>query len=70
MTTRHALKWPGRKASIIDTLRQHLPAGKRLVESFVGSGAVFLNTDYDSANAACRTLASEIIATMEASTCS
>ncbi|CAI1629007.1 DNA adenine methylase [Serratia proteamaculans] len=48
MITRPALKWLGGKASIIDTLRQHLPAGKRLVEPFVGSGAVFLNTDYDS----------------------
>lgn len=45
---RPALKWLGSKASIIDTLRQHLPEGKRLVEPFVGSGAVFLNTDYDS----------------------
>ncbi|MGP1014289.1 Dam family site-specific DNA-(adenine-N6)-methyltransferase [Serratia sp. CY66712] len=45
---RPALKWLGSKASIIDTLRQHLPAGKRLVEPFVGSGAVFLNTDYES----------------------
>lgn len=43
-----ALKWLGSKARIIDTLRQHLPEGKRLVEPFVGSGAVFLNTDYDS----------------------
>ncbi|WP_199637226.1 Dam family site-specific DNA-(adenine-N6)-methyltransferase [Serratia sp. PAMC26656] len=42
------LKWLGSKARIIDTLRQHLPEGRRLVEPFVGSGAVFLNTDYDS----------------------
>ncbi|WP_337263344.1 MULTISPECIES: Dam family site-specific DNA-(adenine-N6)-methyltransferase [unclassified Serratia (in: enterobacteria)] len=45
---RPALKWLGSKASIIDTLRPHLPEGKRLVEPFTGSGAVFLNTDYDS----------------------
>ncbi|CAI2488560.1 DNA adenine methylase [Serratia ficaria] len=45
---RPALKWLGSKAGIIDTLRQHLPEGARLVEPFVGSGAVFLNTDYDS----------------------
>ncbi|WP_309146123.1 DNA adenine methylase [Serratia marcescens] len=45
---RTALKWLGSKARIIDTLRQHLPEGRRLVEPFVGSGAVFLNTDYDS----------------------
>jgi len=47
MNARSPLKWLGSKASIIDTLRQHLPAGKRLVEPFVGSGSVFLNTDYE-----------------------
>lgn len=45
---RTPLKWLGSKAGIIDTLRQYLPKGKRLVEPFVGSGSVFLNTDYDS----------------------
>lgn len=45
---RTPLKWLGSKAGIIDTLRQHLPEGKRLIEPFVGSGSVFLNTDYDS----------------------
>lgn len=44
---RSPLKWLGSKAGIIDTLRHHLPAGKRLVEPFVGSASVFLNTDYD-----------------------
>lgn len=45
---RSPLKWLGSKAGIIDTLRQHLPEGKRLIEPFVGSGSVFLNTDYES----------------------
>ncbi|MFE8047583.1 Dam family site-specific DNA-(adenine-N6)-methyltransferase [Brenneria goodwinii] len=41
------LKWAGSKARIMETLREHLPAGKRLVEPFAGSCAVMLNTDYD-----------------------
>jgi DNA adenine methylase len=40
------LKWAGNKFRIIDRVREALPPGKRLVEPFVGSGAVFLNTDY------------------------
>jgi DNA adenine methylase len=40
------LKWAGNKYRIIDRVRAALPAGKRLVEPFVGSAAVFLNTDY------------------------
>ena len=44
---RPPLKWAGGKFRIIDDIRQLLPAGKRLIEPFVGSGAVFLNTDYD-----------------------
>ncbi|WP_319802476.1 DNA adenine methylase [Candidatus Symbiopectobacterium sp. NZEC135] len=31
------LKWAGSKARIMDTLREHLPAGQRLVEPFAGS---------------------------------
>ncbi|MGL4473846.1 MAG: Dam family site-specific DNA-(adenine-N6)-methyltransferase [Shewanella sp.] len=42
------LKWAGGKYKLVDTLRQYLPTGKRLVEPFVGAGSVFLNTDYDS----------------------
>ncbi|MGP3146039.1 DNA adenine methylase [Serratia bockelmannii] len=45
---RSPLKWAGSKARIMDTLRQHLPAGNRLVEPFAGSASVFLNTDYRS----------------------
>ncbi|HFH3796596.1 TPA: DNA adenine methylase [Yersinia enterocolitica] len=41
------LKWAGSKGRIMPTLRQHLPAGKRLVEPFAGSCSVMLNTDYD-----------------------
>jgi DNA adenine methylase len=40
------LKWAGSKYKIIDKIRQSLPSGNRLIEPFVGSGAVFLNTDY------------------------
>jgi DNA adenine methylase len=40
------LKWAGNKFRIIDRVRAALPEGRRLVEPFVGSGAVFLNTDY------------------------
>lgn len=45
---RSPLKWAGSKARIMDTLRQHLPAGNRLIEPFAGSASVFLNTDYSS----------------------
>lgn len=41
------LKWAGNKFRIIDRVKRKLPKGKRLVEPFTGSGAVFLNTDYD-----------------------
>jgi DNA adenine methylase len=41
------LKWAGGKYRIIDRVKTVLPNGRRLVEPFVGSGAVFLNTDYD-----------------------
>lgn len=41
------LKWPGGKYQIIDKITAVLPTGKKLIEPFVGSGSVFLNTDYD-----------------------
>jgi len=41
------LKWAGNKYQILHRIQQHLPAGKRLVEPFVGSGALFLNSDYE-----------------------
>jgi len=40
------LKWAGNKFRIIDRVAKRLPEGRRLVEPFVGSGAVFLNTRY------------------------
>jgi DNA adenine methylase len=40
------LKWAGSKYKIIERITQSLPPGNRLIEPFVGSGAVFLNTDY------------------------
>lgn len=42
------LKWAGNKYQVIDKILKHLPPGKRLIEPFVGSGAVFLNTNYES----------------------
>ncbi len=41
------LKWAGGKYRISSKIRRSLPQGKRLIEPFVGSGAVFLNTDYE-----------------------
>lgn len=43
---RTILKWAGNKTRIIDAILQQLPPGQRLVEPFVGSAAVFGNTDY------------------------
>ena len=40
------LKWPGGKFRLLGAILPLLPPGKRLVEPFVGSGAVFMNTDY------------------------
>jgi DNA adenine methylase len=41
------LKWAGSKFQIIDRIESVLPSGNRLIEPFVGSGAVFLNTNYN-----------------------
>lgn len=41
------LKWAGNKYQILHRILQDLPAGNRLIEPFAGSGAVFLNTDYE-----------------------
>jgi DNA adenine methylase len=40
------LKWAGNKYQIVRQIKEVLPSGRRLIEPFVGSGAVFLNTDY------------------------
>ena len=42
------LKWAGGKYKIIDRIVSALPHANRLVEPFIGSGAVFLNTEYNS----------------------
>ncbi|EMG9441063.1 Dam family site-specific DNA-(adenine-N6)-methyltransferase [Escherichia coli] len=39
------LKWAGGKYSLLPELDRLIPAGKRLVEPFVGGGSVFLNSD-------------------------
>ena len=41
------LKWAGGKYSLVDDIKQQLPAGRKLIEPFVGAGSVFLNTDYE-----------------------
>ena len=40
------LKWAGSKYRIVDRIKAVLPGGKRLIEPFAGSAAVFLNTTY------------------------
>ncbi|MCL6445117.1 MAG: TonB-dependent receptor [Alicyclobacillus sp.] len=40
------LKWAGNKYRIVDKIKAVLPEGRRLVEPFAGSAAVFMNTDY------------------------
>ena len=44
--TRPFLKWAGNKYRILDRILPLLPRGRRLIEPFAGSGAVFHNTDY------------------------
>nr|DAQ93077.1 MAG TPA: Cytosine specific methyltransferase [Caudoviricetes sp.] len=39
------LKWAGGKFSLLSELDRHIPAGKRLIEPFVGGGSVFMNSD-------------------------
>ncbi|EDW1079206.1 Dam family site-specific DNA-(adenine-N6)-methyltransferase, partial [Salmonella enterica subsp. enterica] len=39
------LKWAGGKYSLLPELYHLIPAGKRLIEPFVGGGSVFLNSD-------------------------
>ncbi len=41
------LKWAGNKRSIINRILPLLPNGKRLIEPFSGSAAVFLNTNFE-----------------------
>lgn len=41
------LKWAGGKYRLLPRILKALPQGKKLIEPFVGSGVVFLNTDYE-----------------------
>ncbi len=43
---RPVLKWPGGKFRLLDAVLQAIPSGKRLVEPFVGSGALFMNAPH------------------------
>ncbi|MBD3609598.1 MAG: Dam family site-specific DNA-(adenine-N6)-methyltransferase [Gammaproteobacteria bacterium] len=47
-TTNPFLKWAGGKRKQVSYLARKLPAGDRLVEPFVGAGALFMGTDYES----------------------
>lgn len=40
------LKWAGGKYRLVARIQALLPPGARLIEPFVGSGALFLNSDY------------------------
>ncbi|VAW97307.1 Methyl-directed repair DNA adenine methylase [hydrothermal vent metagenome] len=40
------LKWAGNKYHVLSHIEEILPHGKRLIEPFAGSAAVFLNTNY------------------------
>ena len=42
------LKWAGNKYRLLDKIQGLLPYGDRLIEPFVGAGAVFLNTVFES----------------------
>lgn len=44
--TRPFLKWAGSKYNSLQRIVSILPKAKRLIEPFAGSGAVFINTDY------------------------
>jgi site-specific DNA-adenine methylase len=46
-TMKPFLKWAGGKARIVERIKAVvLPPGRRLVEPFVGSGALFLNAEF------------------------
>ena len=46
------IKWAGGKHRLVPQIQALLPTGQRLVEPFVGSGAVWLNTSYPEARLA------------------
>ncbi len=41
------LKWAGNKFRILDHIEPLLPSGQRLIEPFAGSGALFLNSEFE-----------------------
>ncbi|EJW5365997.1 Dam family site-specific DNA-(adenine-N6)-methyltransferase [Salmonella enterica] len=43
---RSPIKWAGGKARVMPQLLEHLPKADCLIEPFVGSGTVFMNTEY------------------------
>jgi len=46
MLMRPFLKWAGNKYRVLSLIKAQLPEGTRLIEPFMGSGALFLNTQY------------------------
>ena len=46
--TKPFLKWAGGKRKLVQALTEKLGKGKRLVEPFVGSGAVFMGSNFES----------------------
>lgn len=47
MHQRPILKWPGGKFRLLDKILALLPKRQELIEPFVGSGVVFLNTNFE-----------------------
>lgn len=43
---RSFLKWAGSKYQLLAAILAQMPTGKRLIEPFVGSGVIFLNSNY------------------------
>jgi DNA adenine methylase len=46
--TKPFLKWAGNKYRCLETIIATLPPGERLIEPFTGSGAIFVNSNYQS----------------------
>ncbi|REG49552.1 DNA adenine methylase Dam [Paraburkholderia sp. BL6669N2] len=46
-SSRPFLKWVGGKSRVLQHVLPRLPHGRRLIEPFVGGGAIFLGTDYE-----------------------
>ena len=48
LCTEPFLKWPGGKRLLADTIIELLPSGRRLIEPFVGAGALFARSAFNS----------------------